>query len=100
MTHYTLHKRVPKPMPIIYDHPRIGLFSIHTGEWGKDGWINREELRTIVGEEDLWYIEKFQPLLCGMWVGNAVVPTHEIIALGPHKSRLIRWVETQLTLNF
>jgi len=81
-----------------FEFPKMGIFSIDSGEWGEDGWINVEEERMIIGETDLNYIEKLSPSSTPEWVGDEVIERKYILPLGPHKSRLVSWVDTQLSI--
>ena len=84
---------------IHYDAPRKGIFACHTGEYDpENGWIDEPKELTIIGEKENYYIEREQPFSYGWWVGNTVKTINTTVEIGPHKSRLIKWMDTQLKL--
>lgn len=71
-----------------YATPRNGLFSITTDEYQlPGGWVAKDEVRLIIGKADGIYVERLVDLSDG-----------DIVPIGLHESRLIRWHETQLDL--
>lgn len=77
---------------IKYDTPKIGVFSVETGEYkALIGWVKKEEEASIIGETDNSYVTRLLESQHGEWVGNKVVQHKYILPIGIHKSRLIRW---------
>jgi len=81
-----------------YENPRKAIFMIDTNEYGPHGWINQEEEHTIIGECDDSYTTKLVPSGHGEWVGDTVIQLTYILPIGIHKSRFVRWIDTQLNL--
>lgn len=82
-----------------YQFSKMGVFEVDTNEYKlPGGWIQKEEEHLIIGEDEHIYVTKFLPHCHGEWVGDVVIQTNYIIAIGLHKSRLVRWKETQLQL--
>lgn len=78
-----------------YDIPKIGLFSIHKGTWGENGWIDEEKERNIIGETDDCFITR----LIQSDISEYGEDTHLVLLpIGIHKSRFIRWVAAQINL--
>lgn len=82
----------------LYDTPRVGLFKLPSDEYISGSWDHDEGECKIIGETDEIYIEKELPLSYGWWFGNQVKQLNTIVQVGPHKSRLIKWIDNQLTL--
>ena len=84
----------------LWDNPRLGVFSVETGEYDlKIGWVQKEEKRLIIGEDnetfvyrtiesDYHYIDFEHPLIKGNFIHG----------IGIHKTRFVKWIETQLQL--
>lgn len=85
---------------IFYPHKKDGLFSIHSGEWDKvnNQWENVETAHTIIGETADIYITRFSDSSTPYWDEMGRYEASYCLPLGIHKSRLIRWKETQLSL--
>jgi hypothetical protein len=85
-----------------YDQPRIGLFRVekHPAEYDlkNGGWVTVEEKILIIGEDDHNYVEEIIHSSVGIWRGDKVINCKYTIRVGPHKSRLIRWLPNQLQL--
>ena len=82
-----------------YDTPKFGIFYICTENYDiKVGWIQIEKGHKIIGETNDCYITHLLESIDGEWVGNIVIKTKDIIPLGIHKSRLKKWVGSQLTI--
>lgn len=81
-------------MKILYDYkeypqPKQGIFSLHKKDAKyilPDGWEQSKETLLIIGETKDHYIT------------NLVSYENDLLPLGPHKSRLMKWVPTQLNL--
>lgn len=80
---------------ITYQRPRRAIFSIHTGEWGKHGWINEERIYTIIGETKEHFTEKYMTSGHGMWDENGKYDLEYTSAFGPHKSRFVKWINVE-----
>jgi hypothetical protein len=84
---------------IKYKIPKVGLFNVTTEVYKlPGGWVQREEKHLIIGETDDCFIEKEQNVNYGLWEGDIVIEKCERIYIGPHKSRLIKWLTCQLSL--
>lgn len=81
-----------------YDIPVMGIFRVETGLYGKDGWIRKEEQNLIIGETENMYVTKLYESGHGEWVGNEIIQHEYILPSGPHKSRLVKWMPTQINL--
>lgn len=84
---------------ILYDVPKDGLFRVETGEYDLNGgWIRKEELMRIIGEDDTGFITEIRYSQLGIWDENGRRTIQCTIPVGVHKSRLVRWMPTQLSL--
>lgn len=81
-----------------YDSPRKGIFNIHSGIYGKNGWEQRKEERTIIGETETSFVERISKSTFGFWVGSRKIKRRYTIPVGLHKSRLVKWIPSQLEL--
>jgi len=81
-----------------YPHPRKAIFSIDTNVYGRNGWVHKDEEHTIIGEDFDCYVTKLLSSGHGEWVGEEVIQRTYILPIGIHKSRLVKWVDTQLEL--
>jgi hypothetical protein len=79
-----------------FSEKKRGVFSIHpgNGKYGKDGWESVLEEFDIIGEDDICYVCALKTLDYGF----EGVLKKDVVALGVHKSRLQKWVATQLDL--
>jgi hypothetical protein len=85
----------------IYNLPKIGIFRVETGDYDPlVGWVQKEEKIKIIGEDTQTYISRTQPLNYGIYENGVVKQINTVIGIGPHKTRLVRWIETQLELEF
>lgn len=84
---------------ILYSKQKKGKFRIETGEYNPIlGWVQKEETYNIIGEDVETFIERILPLSYGMWENGKVRQINTTIGIGPHKSRLIKWLDFQLQL--
>lgn len=82
-----------------YEHPKNGLFRVETNEYKlPGGWIQKLEAIKIIGETDLHFIYELRESGHGEWIGSEVINYKYILPIGIHKSRLERWIDTQLSL--
>jgi len=82
-----------------YDCPRKGIFNITTSEYRlPKGWVLKPTEHTIIGETDEHFITRLSTLEYGEWIGEEVVQRSEIVPIGVHKTRFVRWIDTQLVL--
>jgi hypothetical protein len=81
-----------------FKNPRKAIYHQCTNVYGKKGWIQKEVETTVIGEDDHVYVERLKPGSHGEWVGEVVVQREYILAIGFHKSRFVKWVDTQLEL--
>lgn len=84
---------------INYKQHRIGIFRIDTNVYDVNvGWIHREEERVIIGETLYSYTYEYLTTSCGYWDDLGRYTAYYTMALGIHKSRFVKWKETQMTL--
>jgi hypothetical protein len=84
---------------IKYITPREGLFLMTTSDYKPGiGWAKHVEKKMIIGEDSTCYIERFQKFGYGEWEGDSVIQKNDLIGIGPHKTRLVRWLNSQLSL--
>lgn len=81
-----------------YELPKQGVFRVETGEYGPDGWVRIEEQSTIIGETSEHYVTRLSNGSVGMWEGDIVVQHDYVCHIGYHKSRFVKWVDSQLKL--
>lgn len=82
-----------------YEHPKTGEFWTETNEYRlPGGWVRKLEPITIIGEDDTGFVYRLQESGHGEWIDGQVVHFKYILPIGIHKSRLHRWVDTQLSL--
>ena len=75
-----------------FDESKLGLFNASVG-----GKYKNEEI-LIIGETDLHYIFRLKKVTEGTWVDDKVIYETFILPIGIHKSRLIQWMPTQLSI--
>ncbi len=74
----------------LYEAPRFGIFRISTDHYTMaNGWSNKLEKAKIIGEDEDTYITELLPEDDGT-----------MLPLGIHRSRLERWTDGQLELEF
>jgi len=84
-----------------FNSPTEGEFRITTDVYKfPDGWLCKNKKYLIIGETDDTYVYKLLPSSYGEWIVDKVIRKEYIMPLGIHKSRLVKWIETQLSLNF
>lgn len=86
---------------IPYDMPRLATYS-HPGnkyDLKKGGWQNIPKTVLVIGEDEHSFITELRPSESeeGEWTDKYVLYKF-ILPLGFHKSRLIKWEDTQLSL--
>lgn len=84
-----------------YDKPKVGLFSTekHNGSYSlTSGWEKEIKEYLIIGEDSTSYVYKLKPTEEGRFVGNKIVRKKFILPIGIHKSRLLKWRTTQLSM--
>jgi|JI9StandDraft_2_1071091.scaffolds.fasta_scaffold175580_2 hypothetical protein len=85
---------------ILYEFPKQGVFRVETGEYKlPGGWVQIEEKSTIIGETSQHYVTGIINGEIGMWEGDKVVKYKYTSHPGYHKSRFVRWCDTQLVLE-
>ena len=77
-----------------YDHPKECIYYV-TGEKYSlpEGWEKIKTKATVIGETELWFITRLMPTTL-----NHPPHTKVVLPIGFHKSRLIKWLPTQLSL--
>ena len=83
---------------VSYDTPRLAIYH-HPGNIYKlpGGWIDEKKELLIIGETKDSYITELRESERGEWTDKRILYKY-ILPLGFHKSRFIKWEETQLTL--
>lgn len=82
-----------------YQTPRNGLFKVETGEYKyPEGWVQEEKEYTIIGETNDNFIERLIDSGHGEWLYGEVIQHKYTLPIGPHKSRFIKWITTQVQL--
>lgn len=92
---------MPKHNYIQYETPKAGVFKIYddTNEYIPGaGWKQVEKEIQIIGEDKTNYIEKIIYSSIGVWRNEKVINCRYTIRVGPHKSRLVKWIPNQLKL--
>jgi hypothetical protein len=97
---------IKNTIPILYDYkkyanPRKGIFLVHknNGKYSlSDGWENELKEYTIIGEDNDSFVYKLKKSKQGKWVDGEVIIEKFILPIGLHKSRLVNWVDGQLSL--
>lgn len=82
----------------IYKSPRTAVFRIDSDIYGKEGWIQKEELALVIGENDVYFIESLYESSQVVWNGDDPVLYRYQLPKGFHKSRLVRWIPQQLSI--
>lgn len=86
---------------LIYKTPRKAIYNSHEGKYHPvKGWLQVEREVLVIGETADNYVYEFQESSCPHWDELGRYTTHYCFAVGFHKSRLVKWVTTQLQLNF
>lgn len=84
-----------------YEQAKKGVFSITTDEYKlPGGWVLKEEERIIIGETDDCFVEKLLESGHGEWIGDKVVQLNYTLPVGIHKSRFVKWLPTQIEINY
>lgn len=84
----------------IWEQPRNGIFRCDINVYDPNlGWLDEEKELHIIGETDTTYFD----ILIKSDVSYptpdfAPVKGNFIYGIGPHKERLVKWIDTQLTL--
>lgn len=89
---------VPVTYFTAYPIPKLGEFKITSDRYGENGWELDIKKAMIIGETASYYVTELRPLSFDEWVGNDVVTRQSIVHIGFHKSRFMKWIDTQLEL--
>ncbi len=71
-----------------YDKPKLARFKITGDKYLEGGWEKILEIYKIIGETKLWYVHEIRE--------DKTDKT--LFCVGIHKTRLERWMDTQLEL--
>ncbi|MCT4237821.1 hypothetical protein HZP42_15665 [Elizabethkingia anophelis] len=83
---------------IPYDIPRLASYNHPTNEYDLNkGWLNEPKKVLVIGETKDSFITELRPSEHGEWTDLRILYKY-ILLLGFHKSRFIKWEETQLSL--
>ncbi len=82
-----------------FDTPRLATYSSSGDEYDleKGGWVNFPKTVLVIGETKDSYITKLSDAEHGEWIDKRILYKY-ILPLGFHKTRLIKWEDTQLSL--
>lgn len=85
-----------------YGIPKKGLFLVPDDDSKKEyclknGWPTKEVAILIIGEDEFSYVQRLLTGETGYWEGDQVIQYKTYTTVGPHKSRLIKWMPIQLT---
>ncbi|NNV54554.1 hypothetical protein [Limnovirga soli] len=84
---------------IRYAQPRKGLFNLNTEEYHpKIGWVQKQEALVIIGETACSYTCRYLTSSIPYWDEYGRYEAHATTAVGVHKSRLVKWLPTQIQL--
>jgi hypothetical protein len=84
---------------VIYEHPRNAIFLQPTGEYDiKKGPVQQETEVIVIGEDNHCYITQTFKTHRFMHQPNVFTYGKLMYGIGFHKTRLVRFVETQLEL--
>lgn len=86
---------------IKYEFPKIGIFRVEkkNGNYSSsDGWEQEEEKQLIIGEDKTAFVYKLKKVSWNESFDGKPVVKSNVIALGIHKTRLVRWLNVQLEL--
>lgn len=84
-----------------YGTPKVGLFSVEkrNGIYSLTTGLEQEiKEYSIIGEDSTSYVYRLQPTDEGRYVGNKIVRKQFILPIGIHKSRLLKWKTSQLSM--
>lgn len=81
-----------------YEVPRLATYSSPGNTYKLPiGWIDVPKTVLVIGEDDHCFITELRASEHGEWTDKRILYKY-ILPLGFHKTRLIQWEETQLTL--
>jgi hypothetical protein len=83
-----------------YDTPKDGLFNVEDGGYDpKIGWTQKQVTHRIVGENDLWYVYRFIESDTHYPAPDFTPVKIDFLSpIGIHKTRFVKWLDTQLEL--
>jgi len=85
----------------IYQNPRNAIFRQETGMYDlKQGPIRQEVTAKVIGEDDQCYITSTFITDRFMQKPGIYIYGHFVYGIGFHKTRLVRFIETQLELIY
>lgn len=82
-----------------YETPRLATYRSPGNEYdlNKGGWVDIPKTVLIIGEDEHLYVTRLRNSEHGEWTDEKILYKY-IIPDGFHKSRLIKWEDTQLSL--
>lgn len=81
-----------------YEFPRLAEYRHETDIYAYPiGWLTEPKQVLVIGEDNSSFVTELKPSEHGEWDEKRVLYKY-ILPLGFHKTRLIRWVDTQLSL--
>lgn len=85
---------------IKYQYPKLGVFSINkkNGKWTINGWETIDKKAIIIGEDSISYVYNIRQTCFPYSYEGLPYEVKTTIYVGYHKSRLVRWIDNQLSL--
>lgn len=85
---------------ILYNHPRKCIYNADINKYDlQKGWLTEETEITVIGHDDYNYVTKV--FNTNEYIEHPNKPPLKgdlIYGIGFHKSRFVKWIETQLNL--
>lgn len=93
-------------LPILYNYkpynlPKNGLFSVmkDNAKYSLKSGCETENIQIkIIGETNNEFVYELKQSEQGYWIGDKVVTEKYILPMGIHKTRLVQWLNVQLSL--
>ena len=85
---------------VIYKHARNAIFKQETGEYSAEhGWIKEDVQATVIGEDDNIYVTRTFTKSSFMLRPGVSIYGDITYGIGFHKTRLVKFLDTQLKLE-
>jgi hypothetical protein len=84
----------------LYEHPKNAIYRETTNEYdsARGGWISIEKQATVIGEDEHFYVTRTVNTCEYNFTPNDTIKGNFLYGIGFHKSRLVKFVETQLEM--
>lgn len=83
---------------ILYPNPRTVIYRKEADIYGPEGWVRIPAKATVIGEDELYYVTRIWIEPCWKWVDGKEIEYTREASTGIHKSRVIGFVNEQLSL--